>query len=111
MRIGGQTTFLSAVFWNTLVMAGGFPLGIAMAVMVGRWLGPEGKGEYTLATLVGILLFTLLNLGIPASISYFVGGRRVADDSLVKSVVLLAVLLAAAGMATAWLLDRTGWCR
>jgi O-antigen/teichoic acid export membrane protein len=111
MRTGGGKTFLSAVFWNTFGMAVGFPLGIAMAVMVGRWLGPDGKGEYTLATLVGSLLFTLLNLGIPASISYFVGGRRAGEGSLVKSVVLLAVLLSAASMAAAWLLDRTGWCR
>ncbi len=111
MRTGDGKTFFSAVFWNTFVLAVGFPLGIAMAVLVGRWLGPEGKGEYTLATLVGSLLLTFLNLGIPASISYFVGGRRAADDSLVKSVVLLAVVLSVAGMAAAWLLDRTGWCR
>ena len=111
MKAGGERTFLSAVFWNTFAMAVGFPLGIATAIVVGRWLGPEGKGEYTLATLVGSLLFTVLNLGIPASLSYFVGGRRAADDALIKSVVLLAVALSMAGIAAAWLLDQTGWCR
>ncbi|MBI3667177.1 MAG: polysaccharide biosynthesis C-terminal domain-containing protein [Acidobacteria bacterium] len=90
-----------AVFW---------PLGIATAVIIGRWLGPAGKGEYTLAILGGTLLFTLLNLGIPSSISYFLSGQHAPETSLVKSVIVLAALLAAAALAVALLLDRTGWC-
>lgn len=91
-------------------MGVGGPLSMACAVMVGRWLGPEGKGEYTLAMLVGTLFLNFLSLGIPAGISYYLGGARVPENSLVKTVVVMAGLLGFAAILIALLLDRSGWC-
>jgi O-antigen/teichoic acid export membrane protein len=104
-------SFLSGVLWNTLLMAVALPAGIAASVVVGRVLGPSGKGEYTLALLLGNLAFTILNLGIPNSISYFLGGRRVPEGSFVKTAVALGGLLGAAAIAGALALDWTGWSR
>lgn len=111
MTQASSRSFLSAMTWNTVFMVVSFPMGVATSVVVGRWLGPEGKGEYTLATLVGTLLFTFLNLGIPGAISYFLGGRRVAEGPLIKVVVLLGIALSALGIVVVFGLDRTGWCR
>src|ERR1051326_374839 len=88
-----NSSFLSAVFWNAGIMVVFWPLGVAVAVAVGRWLGPAGKGEYTLATLIGTLFLTVLNLGLPASISYYLSGRRLPEASLIKTAVVLAAIL------------------
>ncbi|MBI3695945.1 MAG: oligosaccharide flippase family protein [Acidobacteria bacterium] len=110
MKPQAPGSFLSGVFWNTGLMALFWPLGVAVSVVLGRWLGPAGKGEYTLATLVATLLFTLLNLGIPSSISYYLAGGRTPESSLVKTVTALAGILALLAAAIAFLVDRAGWC-
>jgi O-antigen/teichoic acid export membrane protein len=109
MRNRASGSFLSGVFWNAAVMAVLWPLSIVTAIFIGRWLGPAGKGEYTLATLVGTLLYTVLNLGVTASISYFLGGERVAEGSLTKSVISLGTLLGIAAILITWALDLSGW--
>jgi len=104
-------SFASGVAWNALLMGVSLPLGIAISIMIGRWLGPAGKGEYTLAVTFGSVLLTALNLGIPATISYHLGGGRGPSGPLVKTVLLLAMALSLAGLGIAAVLDRTGWCR
>src|SRR5580765_2019170 len=110
VRPKNSRSFFSGALWNAALVTVAWPLGVVTAVFVGRRLGPEGKGEYTLALLSGALLYTLLNLGIPNSISYYLSSRRVPQDVLVKTVVQLGLALSAAAMAVAILLDRTGWC-
>jgi O-antigen/teichoic acid export membrane protein len=110
VRPKNSRSFFSGALWNAALVTVAWPLGVVTAVFVGRRLGPEGKGEYTLALLSGALLYTLLNLGIPNSISYYLSSRRVPQDVLVRTVVQLGLALSAAAMAVAFLLDRTGWC-
>ncbi len=90
-------------------MAISLPVSILTAVLIGRLLGPSGKGEYTLATLVVGLLVTIFHAGIPASVSYFLGTERALEHSLVKTVVLMAAVFAGVGLAGVVLLDMAGW--
>jgi len=110
MKPDAPRSFLSAVLWNTILMGASLPASLATAILVGRVLGPAGKGEYTLALLTGTLLVTLLNLGVPASISYFLSSRRAAEGALVKTVIVLAGVLSVAGFALTLVVDRAGWC-
>jgi O-antigen/teichoic acid export membrane protein len=105
-----RRSFLSTMGWNVALVAFAWPLSVATSVVIGRWLGPERKGEYTLASLVGTLFLTALGLGIPASISYYLGGGKVPASSLVKTLVVLAMGLSAVALAITCLLDGTGWC-
>lgn len=86
------------------------PASIATSVIVGRALGPGGKGEYTLAALIAALLLTFLNLGVPAFVAYSISRGDAPAGSVVKTVVMLASVLAATAVALVWVLDRTGWC-
>jgi O-antigen/teichoic acid export membrane protein len=91
-------------------MAVGWPLSVLTAVLVARWLGPAGKGEYALAMLVGNLLLTLFCFGIPSSISYYLSSGRVPAGSMARTVIVAATLLWILCLALSVLLDRTGWC-
>jgi len=104
-------TFLAGAFWNGFVMMVFWPLGVLTAVILGRLLGPAGKGEFTLAVMVGTLLVTTLNLGLPASLTYHLAGDRLPVARVVKTVLLLSGLLGAVALGAALLLDYTGWCR
>ncbi len=103
--------FLSDAVWNVALMVFSWIFGVGGAVLIGRWLGPSGKGEYTLATLVGSLLLTVLTFGIPQAISYCLAGHRIPQGSLIRLVLALGAGLSIVGILIAVLLDRTGWCR
>jgi len=98
------------VLWNTVLMAVSWPVGVATSVVIGRWLGPAGKGDYTLAMLISPALFAVLNLGLPGSISYYLAGAKAPENALVKTFLALAGLLGAAALAVAIALHQTGWC-
>jgi O-antigen/teichoic acid export membrane protein len=104
-------SFVSGVAWNALLVGLGLPVGMAISILIGRWLGPAGKGEYTLAVTFGSLLLTGVTLGIPASISYHLGGGRAPAGPLLRVVLVLALALGLAAVGVAAVLDRTGWCR
>lgn len=76
-------------------------LGIPVAIVIARALGPEGKGAYSLIILIPALLALLSNLGIGIANVYFLRTRkhRITDltsNSLVSSLVLgLSLAMAA----------------
>lgn len=104
-------SFLSGVVWNAVIMGISWPLAVATAVVLGRLLGPAGKGEFALAGVVAGLLLTVFQLGVPASISYHLGGGRLPVDSLVKTVLLLAAVLSLLAIGGTWALEQLGWSR
>jgi O-antigen/teichoic acid export membrane protein len=49
---------------------------LAVGVLVARFLGPEGKGTYTLIITTAIIAAQLTALGMPQAITFFVGRHR-----------------------------------
>jgi len=86
-------------------------LGIAVAIVIARVLGPEGKGAYSLIILVPTLLALLGNLGIGIANTYFGGSRRynwaeLSSNSLV-SALALGIVLAFAFLAYFFIVNPT----
>jgi len=73
-------------------------LGIATSVVLARWLGPEGKGLYSLAVLLPTLLVTLLNLGVGPSTVFHLARRDFSAATARSGNLLLALLLGIAGV-------------
>jgi len=72
-------------------------LGIGIAVVVARVLGPEGKGICALAILLPTLLVSFGNLGIgPASV-FYIGKKKYAADDILGNSIVLALFLGAVG--------------
>ena len=78
-------------------------LGIAVAIVIARVLGPEGKGAYSLIILIPGLLALVGNLGIGIANTYFGGSRKhdwakLASNSLI-SALAMGILVVAAFLA------------
>jgi O-antigen/teichoic acid export membrane protein len=65
---------------------------VAVAFLLARLLGPDGRGVYALLLLLPSTLFALGQLGLPSAITYFAGGGR-SLGSLVRAALGLGVAL------------------
>jgi len=66
-------------------------LGIITSVLIARILGPEGKGVYTLATLLPSLILIFANLGIGSATVYHVAQGRYPRPQILGNNILFAV--------------------
>lgn len=86
--------FLSSLTSNTI--------GFAVAILLARSLGPDGRGVAALYQAAVTLGFAFLNLGIGAAAFYFVTRREISGRQAMEaglSVSLLAVAISVAGVA------------
>lgn len=65
------------------------------AAIIARWLGPEGKGAFTLATLMPFMLGLFLSGGIGLANVYFAGSRRIEIPHLTANAIAYAILATA----------------
>jgi len=73
-------------------------LGIGTSIVIARFLGPEGKGIYTLAVLLPTLIVTLGNLGIGPATAYYVARREYHRHEILGNNVILAFGVGAVGL-------------
>jgi O-antigen/teichoic acid export membrane protein len=73
------------------VCAGLFAVGTQ--IITARILGPAGRGEYVLITLVAVLGVTFGALGIPAATVYFRAGRHFPRKTIVAGNLFLSLLI------------------
>lgn len=66
---------------------------VAVAFLLARLLGPDGRGVYALLLLLPSTLFALGQLGLPSAITYFAGGGR-SLGSLIRAAAALGAALA-----------------
>lgn len=75
-------------------------LGIAVAIIIAKVLGPSGKGSYALIILIPTLLLILGNLGIGIS-NVYLGGKKkynwgdITSNSLISALGLGTILIIA----------------
>ena len=93
-RTAGLGTHITVTF---LRQGLGLVLGLALAALVARTLGPDGQGKYALAVLLVTLVLTIFNLGVPAANVYFLGRGEVSVAAVLRTNVRISLLLGAAG--------------
>ena len=86
--------------------------GWLLSVLTARWLGPQGNGLYTLATIYGTLGTTLMSGGV-AAVAYEISNRRGDSRTAAANVGVLSLVLGsipALAVLAAWpLLSAHGW--
>ncbi len=95
------------VLFGTQVFMTG--VGIVNGFLIARWLGPAGKGEYYLLTLLPAILMVLLQLGLPEAFGFFAARGQTAGivEKTVTLSAILAVTAFVAALAVLPLLLRT----
>ena len=78
------------------------------SAVIARWLGPEGKGQLSLAMLFVSILALLLGGGLNAAITYFAGSRRATIADLSGNSIGFGLLASAVGVAAAAMLQGAG---
>ena len=73
-------------------------IGVGTSVILARALGPEGKGVYTLATLLPSLIVTFGNLGIGPATVYYVARGRFRRQEILGNNLLLGLGIGAIGI-------------
>ncbi len=71
-------------------------LGLAGSVIIGRALGPEGKGAYDLMIATGGLLAVGVGLSIPSGVTFVVARHLAAPGALLRTLSVINIALAAA---------------
>jgi len=78
-------------------------VGVATGIVTARLLGPGGKGQLALITIVVSLVFAFTQLGLPPAVVYFtkrVPGPQLVGDSLSLSAALGFAALVVGGTVT-----------
>lgn len=68
-----------------------FVVGLVIAVVTGRALEPEGRGEYFLLVLIITTMTTLFNFGVPGTNTYFIAQRRFSPAQLTRASIVLTI--------------------
>jgi O-antigen/teichoic acid export membrane protein len=88
-------------------------LSVASSVILARWLGPDGRGQYAVAASITAIGVQCVTLGFPASITYFAAMHPGSLRALLRRA---QGIVAAAGLVFAlvvWALRLTAhaqWC-
>jgi O-antigen/teichoic acid export membrane protein len=69
-----------------------FACTVAVAFLLARLLGPEGRGVYSLLLLLPSTLFAVGQLGLPSALTYFAGAGRSLRSLVVATIGLGATL-------------------
>jgi O-antigen/teichoic acid export membrane protein len=87
-------------------------LGWTLSVLTARWLGPQGNGLFTLATIYGTIGTTLMSGGV-AAVAYEISNKRRDSRSAAANVGVLSLatgLFPVIVVLAAWpLLAAHGW--
>lgn len=78
-------------------------------VAIAAFLGPEGQGQFAFLTLVPMVAWTVLNLGLPDANLYLLGKGRVGPGTLAAGAVLWSALWGGAAVAGWLAADSAGW--
>jgi O-antigen/teichoic acid export membrane protein len=87
-RAGSFAGRVLALFSTSVFGAG---IGIVNGILLARFLGPSGKGDYYLLSILPATAMVFLQLGLPQAFTYFAARGQTAG-LLVKSLVLTAAL-------------------
>lgn len=87
-------------------------LGWLLSILTARWLGPQGNGLYTLATIYGTIGTTLMSGGV-AAVAYEISNKGSDSRSAAANVSILSLVsgfVPALAALAAWpLLSAHGW--
>ena len=81
-----------------------FVTGIIISIIIARFLGPKGKGIYSLAVLLPSLVVTLVNFGIGSGTVYYLGRRKYTLEIIFGNNLIIGLLMSIVSLLGATLI-------
>jgi len=72
-------------------------IGIGTSIIIARVLGPQGKGIYSLAILLPMLIINFGNLGIGQASIFFIGKKKYPLQDILSNNILFSIYFGVAG--------------
>jgi len=85
------------------------PLGIVTSVLIGRTVGPSGKGTLDLIVATSALLAMILSFSLPQGITYVVAQGKVARNVIASQLLVVSIAQALLAFVVVSLLHLTGY--
>ncbi|HEX7294920.1 MAG TPA: polysaccharide biosynthesis C-terminal domain-containing protein [Pyrinomonadaceae bacterium] len=85
------------------------PLGIVTSVLIGRTVGPTGKGSLDLIVATAALLAMILSFSLPQGITYVVAQGKIDRNVIASQLVVVSVAQALLAFVALSLLRLTGY--
>lgn len=104
---GSPPRYLGVVRRTALINMAASLVAAGTGVLLARWLGPAGRGEYAAATSYFGLSLVIFELGLASSTVYFVSRTRERADDYVRTNVALFIPLSVVAGAVAVVLALT----
>lgn len=102
-------SFIINTSWIFSVSIVASVVGVAVKILLARYLGPIGLGYFTLALYFPELAVLFLRLGLPMSNIYFVGSGQISEQKAFSNSISLALLISITGVIL--YLAITPWLR
>lgn len=68
-------------------------LGVGASVIIARVLGPEGKGVYSLAVLLPILLITFTQFGVGPATVFYIGQKKYSPKDVLGINIIFSIII------------------
>ncbi len=77
-------------------------IGLVNGVITARWLGPTGRGQFQLLTLLPTMLSNFVKLGIPQASVFYMRRRGAPASAVASNSIWFAVVMGGAAAAVCW---------
>jgi O-antigen/teichoic acid export membrane protein len=77
-------------------------IGVVNGIVLARWLGPVGRGQFQLLTLLPIMLSNFVKLGIPQASVYYMRRRGASASDVASNSLWFAFVMGGAAVGVCW---------
>jgi O-antigen/teichoic acid export membrane protein len=78
-------------------------IGIVNGIITARWLGPTGRGQFQLLSLLPVMLSNFVKLGIPQASVYYMRRKGASASDVASNSMWFAVVMGGVGIVVCWL--------
>jgi O-antigen/teichoic acid export membrane protein len=78
-------------------------IGMVNGIITARWLGPTGRGQFQLLSLLPVMLSNFVKLGIPQASVYYMRRKGASASDVASNAMWFAFVMGGAGIVVCWL--------
>src|SRR4029450_7647963 len=78
-------------------------IGLVNGIITARWLGPTGRGQFQLLSLLPVMLSNFVKLGIPQASVFYMRRKGASASDVASNSIWFAFVMGGAAVVGCWL--------